>query len=203
MPGHISIHAPRGGSDRGNSLLPFILDGFQSTLPAGGATPLVVLMIPLLRFQSTLPVGGATALFSPKPAKTVISIHAPRGGSDQAEWHQAHIGCYFNPRSPWGERLPIDQLLALKKIISIHAPRGGSDQAAYNRRHRTWYFNPRSPWGERPLLLPFFSVKLVFQSTLPVGGATPGHCLLLRPECDFNPRSPWGERLLGTAGALR
>ena len=168
------------------------------------------------RFQSTLPVGGATALFSPKPAKTVISIHAPRGGSDQAEWHQAHIGCYFNPRSPWGERLPIDQLLALKKIISIHAPRGGSDQAAYNRRHRTWYFNPRSPWGERLLGTAYSYALNVISIHAPRGGSD---CWGRRERCgdfisihaprggsdkvagflsaystNFNPRSPWGER---------
>ena len=34
-------------------------------------------------FQSTLPVGGATAAEISEEAVQVISIHAPRGGSDR------------------------------------------------------------------------------------------------------------------------
>ena len=56
----------------------------------------------------------------------------------------------FNPRSPWGERLP--------PWILVMSPR---------------YFNPRSPWGERPAILTASSRTAAFQSTLPVGGATP------------------------------
>ena len=100
---------------------------FQSTLPVGGATICGIFM-PLAfadfnprspwgerrsrsrptsdrkLFQSTLPVGGATDQFARVQARMAISIHAPRGGSDQ-------VNKNFN--------LPID--------ISIHAPRGGSD----------------------------------------------------------------------------
>ena len=56
----ISIHAPRGGSDLriiGNLRN---RDGFQSTLPVGGATDVDINGKELVR----------------------ISIHAPRGGSD-------------------------------------------------------------------------------------------------------------------------
>ena len=37
---------------------------------------------------------------------------------------------YFNPRSPWGERLVLVIGFPLPELISIHAPRGGSDDAA-------------------------------------------------------------------------
>ena len=121
----------------------------------------------------------------------------------------------FNPRSPYGERLPV-----------------------YVVSKRKTYFNPRSPYGER-LPFEFDSTCLqVFQSTLPLRGATlsldsdacgvmisihapltgsdawyikhASHVLIsihapltgsdrrLRPTgCripNFNPRSPYGER---------
>ena len=124
-----------------------------------------------------------------------ISIHAPRGGSDQKDDDGTRYDADFNPRSPWGER----------------RSRPGKCTAQS-------YFNPRSPWGERPGLTGAVPGRSCgFQSTLPVGGATsartgvnydtgisihaprggsdfPGaqQCYRCR---DFNPRSPWGERL--------
>ena len=58
-------------------------DVFQSTLPVRGATRYVVLMSISYGFQSTLPVRGATAS-NRYGLSTVclISIHAPREGSD-------------------------------------------------------------------------------------------------------------------------
>ena len=196
----ISIHAPRGGSDRYLQFGAMPRRRFQSTLPVGGATsatsfrfhnnydfnprspwgerPSTVVKTPTITiFQSTLPVGGATAdiLFSPIVFK--ISIHAPRGGSDRL-------------------RACLRPLLT----ISIHAPRGGSD---FKKKAAASYFK-------------------LFQSTLPVGGATNHLGIFLRPRVisihaprggsdstvqsmvmfpkDFNPRSPWGERPRRTAG---
>ena len=59
-------------------------------------------------------------------ARTAISIHAPRGGSDD-------------------EDMPIGD----NSAISIHAPRGGSDKIFHRNRTSQGNFNPRSPWGER------------------------------------------------------
>ena len=56
----------------------------------------------------------------------LISIHAPREGSDVAEAQSA-----------------------LESAISIHAPREGSDQHQRLRHARRHHFNPRSPRGER------------------------------------------------------
>ncbi len=124
----------------------------------------------------------------------VISIHAPRGGSDKYRFSRWFSDQNFNPRSPWGERLV-------------------NGTAGYVNAD----FNPRSPWGERRPLsllrstagrfqstLPVGGATVVrvryisafhqFQSTLPVGGATSpaGSCLSRMGY--FNPRSPWGER---------
>ena len=83
----------------------------------------------------------------------VISIHAPRAGSDRADFWQDAEGVIsihalragsddilraffsmfqinFNPRSPCGERLSETVIASLLPI----------------------YFNPRSPCGERPRL---------------------------------------------------
>ena len=101
----ISIHAPRGGSDYIPPVLHLFQDRFQSTLPVGGATLKLFLMLShIWQFQSTLPVGGATKIITFVSHVLGISIHAPRGGSD-AEWDN----------------------FCKRILISIHAPRGGSD----------------------------------------------------------------------------
>ena len=80
----------------------------------------------------------------------IISIHAPRMGSDFHDGNTGGHGSDFNPRSPHGER-PVRRtvypnppqfqstlpawgatvpflLMHLLKMISIHAPRGGGDE---------------------------------------------------------------------------
>ena len=123
----ISIHAPRGGSDaragrphrdtgdfnprspwgERQRSVPKITGtaGFQSTLPVGGATGVEkITRLRRPRFQSTLPVGGATLSGTEAGRQLYISIHAPRGGSDYADWRCCSFVGHFNPRSPWGER---------------------------------------------------------------------------------------------------
>ena len=76
---------------------------FQSTLPVRGATMAVNMALFDMPFQSTLPVRGATRCFS-RVQRVIISIHAPRAGSDEcADIHRIRRE-YFNPRSPGGER---------------------------------------------------------------------------------------------------
>ena len=57
---------------------------FQSTLPARGATHTVALDIVAIQFQSTLPARGATLYRIAASFLAMISIHAPRTGSDGA-----------------------------------------------------------------------------------------------------------------------
>ena len=78
-----------------------------------------------------------------------ISIHAPRTGSDDGSRRHFEKRGNFNPRSPHGER-----------------------RIAWNSKTARSYFNPRSPHGERldPTKLERTSEK--FQSTLPARGAT-------------------------------
>ena len=102
----------------------------------------------------------------------VISIHAPRGGSDSISDFSMILLVHFNPRSPRGERLELAEQHRHDVAISIHAPRGGSDNEVLENK----------------------MTDLVFQSTLPAGGATRNFAYGLPAQCDFNPRSPRGER---------
>ena len=170
---------------------------FQSTLPVRGATRSEGIQCDEERhFNPRSPCGERHFVYNLLQAGSVISIHAPRAGSD--------------PESEF--------LLRVDPDISIHAPRAGSDvhtgphglggvhfnprspcgerRVLRSRRNRPAEdFNPRSPCGER-LKSPSVSVKKsAFQSTLPVRGAT-GVGETARPQPQhFNPRSPCGERL--------
>ena len=125
----------------------------------------------------------------------LISIHAPRTGSD----HGNRRAC-------------------ARRFISIHAPRTGSDVFADAHGRITAHFNPRSPHGERHGVLGYSPIAFEFQSTLSARGATGGiqhfvpaiaisiHAPRTGSDgragaygadaADFNPRSPHGERRL-------
>ena len=94
-----------------------------------GERPLGIPIRPVTaQFLSTLPARGATAGKPPDCDSTIlISIHAPREGSDS-----------YSP-------LEDSQL----HPISIHAPREGSDplRPTVSAHHENFY--PRSPRGER------------------------------------------------------
>ena len=153
----------------GSSLDP--LGVFQSTLPARGATASFSFHAPSFLFQSTLPARGATgAAFRQLPAG-MISIHAPREGSDNITLITLHRRKYFNPRSPRGERL--HSCIRLATLCSHFNPRSPRGERP-DHKSRTGClgdFNPRSPRGERPDCRGKWSM-----------------------HCHFNPRSPRGER---------
>ena len=147
---HISIHAPRVGSDSSRQT------------PAGNQA----------YFNPRSPCGERQRRALPGIYPHYISIHAPRVGSDEI-LRRSRCGTRdFNPRSPCGERLELLENLAFGILISIHAPRVGSDSGLQSDRLHRPDFNPRSPCGERQWI-PFNYAKTAkFQSTLPVWGAT-------------------------------
>ncbi len=126
------------------------------------------------QFQSTPPARGATVDGNAVTLLHVVSIHAPRKGSDQRNCYQRHNQWCFNPRPPQGERLSeidCEAELGLFQstppargatnsrrrglhllLVSIHAPRKGSDSPV-----------PRPP-----------TQRQRFQSTPPARGATGG-----------------------------
>ena len=56
----------------------------------------------------------------------LISIHAPRGGSDQGRVYQAGQAQHFNPRSPRGERLTGPDGPMKKSQFQSTLPAGGA-----------------------------------------------------------------------------
>ena len=103
----------------------------------------------------------------------IISIHAPREGSDVVILKVRERPPHFNPRSPRGERLLQARRFFLLMHISIHAPREGSDISSRRARGcKLAYFNPRSPRGERLRDCASSVHARSFQSTLPARGAT-------------------------------
>ena len=146
---------------------------------------------------------------------STISIHAPLTGSDFIIGEFDIRSNYFNPRSPYGERLST----GLEAVCDAHF----NPRSPYGERQiggvlwlGLFYFNPRSPYGERLIAKRFAEALRKFQSTLPLRGATACdktlkssltisiHAPLTGSDPalssagpsmrNFNPRSPYGER---------
>ena len=103
----------------------------------------------------------------------LISIHAPREGSDSGRRGRIYHHLDFNPRSPRGERLRFLRPFPSQSPISIHAPREGSDVLDALTAQRLEAFQSTLP--ARGATVRTADVYWVepFQSTLPARGATP------------------------------
>ena len=100
-----------------------------------------------------------------------ISIHAPRTGSDMKA-QRGGATWSFQSTLPARGATQYRTSVVLYKCISIHAPRTGSDVVGNDNYIFITNFNPRSPHGER-----------LYRSNLRASAIY------------FNPRSPHGERL--------
>ena len=100
----ISIHAPRTGSDRACRKYHARTAHFNPRSPHGERHTVQRHMIMALGFQSTLPARGATRDDCICRIPRRISIHAPRTGSDPRRGRTRRRNGDFNPRSPHGER---------------------------------------------------------------------------------------------------
>ena len=124
----ISIHAPRGGSDATTSRLAPQERYFNPRSPWGERPERRLWSRSKDEFQSTLPVGGATCGFNHSPNHTSdFNPRSPWGERRGTIYEWSRLDDYFNPRSPWGER---HQRFLLTPTLVCN-------------------FNPRSPWGER------------------------------------------------------
>ena len=128
------------------------------------------------RFQSTLPARGATEMAKLLRQNGVISIHAPRTGSDMRADEKCGNRTEISIHAPRTGSDVEDMYAYGRECISIHAPRTGSDLGARRHGCRPHNFNPRSPHGER-------------QHGQRCAASQCNH---------FNPRSPHGERHHGT-----
>ena len=128
----------------------------------------------------------------------IISIHAPRTGSDarhkviallplafqstlpaRGATNHARTSQYYQVISIHAPRTGSDltgAILRLIAAISIHAPRTGSDSGAcrFTSHHRD--FNPRSPHGERLLALWRYAAHNRISIHAPRTGSDDAHC---------------------------
>ena len=167
---HISIHAPRMGSDLFALSSCGLFHVFQSTLPGWGAT-------------------GARGL-----GKTYGMNFNPRSPDGERRYRLRYVrhAPYFNPRSPDGER-PL--LLPSRRAISSFQstlPGWGATDAAHAFPPSTGYFNPRSPDGERPYGYPPELIPKNFNPRSP-DGERPNSCGHHYPSFLFQSTLPgWG-----------
>ena len=191
-PPSISIHAPRTGSDDERGGIAGEVD-FNPRSPHGERHTFRCWLLRLGIFQSTLPARGATRAAQHQQKCNLISIHAPRTGSD-CSGKSAHLPCCdFNPRSPHGERRTRFICSLPTQTISIHAPRTGSDprDATHLHQHHISIHAPRtgsdSPDESRERNRP-----------ISIHAPRTGSDGTRRSSCgsrsNFNPRSPHGER---------
>ena len=80
----ISIHAPRTGSDEISALAPSDRENFNPRSPHGERLKAAEDVRRFRGFQSTLPARGATGVRGGRAGRDGISIHAPRTGSDRS-----------------------------------------------------------------------------------------------------------------------
>ena len=100
---------------------------FQSTLPVWGATSPPWERESARVFQSTLPVWGATVDEPVLSGPDIISIHAPRVGSDGLRRRRQRLRRFQSTLPVWGAT-STDRNNDASHYISIHAPRVGSDR---------------------------------------------------------------------------
>jgi len=124
-------------------------------------------------FQSTLPAKGATLRVMLTGMATIVSIHAPREGSDDRfsvsyinnKWFQSTL-----PAKGATNNLHPDQVLPPWFQSTLPAKGATTRLSRYNPSSKR--FNPRSPRRERRLVLINQETLNEFQSTLPAKGAT-------------------------------
>ncbi len=171
-----------------------------------------------MAFQSTLPARGATLAAASSAAVLLISIHAPRTGSDaivtpaaaaqyqfQSTLPARGATIFFSPRGfcpAFQSTLPARGATARlfsstpPPNISIHAPRTGSDSRRAEQIRKGADFNPRSPHGERRAGLWGQTPEETISIHAPRTGSDASSNRALQTMRHFNPRSPHGERRL-------
>ena len=124
---------------------------FQSTLPARGATSILIKNCATVRnFNPRSPRGERPRPRVPVLGPTRFQSTLPARGATVETARRLHDRHHFNPRSPRGERHKAFWNELRRWRISIHAPREGSDT----------------------LTSLVISAGRQFQSTLPARGAT-------------------------------
>ena len=129
--------------------------------------------MPKYRFQSTLPGWGATGGNGRYDYLIPFQSTLPGWGATHYTMRLLVLRCYFNPRSPDGERLAFAAQPVALPFISIHAPRMGSDHGRFMGHAPLVGISIHAPrMGSDPMRELPDMLHGIFQSTLPGWGAT-------------------------------
>ena len=178
---------------------------FQSTLPARGATiPYADALRNMTNFNPRSPHGERRVRRAVSGDGDVISIHAPRTGSDTL-WQILQADTpEFQSTLPARGATVLHPASVKFVRISIHAPRTGSDRGGGDDVGRVAAISIHAPRtgsdADCPARTP---AAMPFQSTLPARGATMFTIPFIALTSDFNPRSPHGERRRGLFIGMR
>ena len=143
-------------------------------------------------FQFSLPAWGAICAVFPE-LTAIISILAPRMGSDIICSFSIMSPCIFNSRSPYGERQSPLRFFFRKLIFQFTLPVWGATHSIFVL-HDLFLFQFTLPaWGAT-VSVQSASTKTLFQFTLPVWRATRARISAITRYLIFNSRSPHGER---------
>ena len=148
---HISIHAPRTGSDKKSIFLTW---EYQISIHAprtGSDTRLMRAGSGPSHFNPRSPHGE-------RPFRLLIldiwrydfNPRSPHGERLPLLHSSCRENQHFNPRSPHGERHRTPRKTRLHKKFQSTLPARGATCAGLPQRNQATYFNPRSPHGERP-----------------------------------------------------
>ena len=175
----ISIHAPRTGSDTGFQKLVKVGSCISIHAPRTGSDADKA----RARYKERLisihaPRTGSDGSCKQLETEINISIHAPRTGSDPQISQMQTSRCYFNPRSPHGERRIVASGLSSPMPFQSTLPARGATSSYWNHLFRRTFQSTLPARGatSRTVCRRF---SMQFQSTLPARGATqPGRTVI-------------------------
>ena len=174
----ISIHAPREGSDGFRVKFGLMIGYFNPRSPRGERRAREKEVLRVFGFQSTLPARGATFPRERGGHLSKISIHAPREGSDIETATPDEIASIFQSTLPARGATRRGKILRLwRSYFNPRSPRGERRFLVSASHIRQRVFQSTLPARGATLTDTRLTASLtLFQSTLPARGATQGAC---------------------------
>jgi len=131
------------------SVFPLNAQRFNPRPPCGERRDTYAPAATKTQFQSTPPVRGATDERRRDVPLSLVSIHAPRAGSDTEQSQVLATDMAFQSTPPVRGATNAESHNGMPFVVSIHAPRAGSDLIVCGSTCGVSGFNPRPPCGER------------------------------------------------------
>ena len=169
---------------------------FQSTLPARGATNTnPIFNTRYTNFNPRSPRGERRSGLDVIKVSVLISIHAPREGSDRQIHYQGRMYQEFQSTLPARGATAGSGSGGDFVIFQSTLPARGATPPCLPPRSRFRLFQSTLPARGATHTIPSRISHNRFQSTLPARGATDLYERDILSRHNFNPRSPRGERL--------